>query len=123
MGILSKEVTQDVPLMKLKAISIAAACVLTLGGVAVADVVSIEQQNRWFKIATDAADNGDYNTAVMNFQRVIDGSNDECTDRVTSEFLAVAQEARKLIKEGVSQRAVGQLYQVKTQQIQFCEDF
>lgn len=101
--------------MKLKTIPLAIALTLTCAVVVRANP-SISWE-RSAEIAFDAAENGDWDTTIINLNRAIENNPDECLNGYYREFLLVAQEAKNLVKEGASEASVYQLYHTRTAEI------
>lgn len=101
--------------MKLRTIPVAIA--LTLACATVARAVPSQSWERSAEIAFKAADDGDWNTTIINLQRAIAGNPDDCLDGYYQEFIRAAQEAKESIKAGGSERSVYQRYHVLTNEI------
>lgn len=101
--------------MKLKTIPIAIA--LTLACATVARAVPSQSWQRSAEIAFKAADDGDWNTTIINLQRAITGNPDDCLDAYYQSFITAAQEAKESIKSGGSEKAAYQRFHFLTSEI------
>lgn len=101
--------------MKVRTISVALA--LTLACATVARAVPSQSWQRSAEIAFKAADDGDWNTTIINLQLAIAGNPDDCLDAYYQEFIRAAQEAKESIKTGGSERAAYQRFHVLTGEI------
>ena len=101
--------------MRLRTIPVA--ITLTLACATTAYTVPSQSWERSAEIAFKAADDGDWNTTIINLQRAIAGNPDDCLDAYYQEFIRAAQEAKESIKAGGSERSAYQRYHVLTGEI------
>lgn len=96
----------------------AATLICTLGIANSAIAVPVEQIDQWFTISQKAVSHSDYDTAIINYRRIINNTSEGCAIEYYARWLQAAQEAKAILKVGGNPDAAFQLYANHATEIQ-----